>query len=112
MWSRTILLVMVSVLVFTTCKTKRKMTIPSHDTPTQITAANAASIKTFEMTNLDFHTFSGRAKTKIEMGKNVHDVTLNVRIERNKAIWLSVTAILGVEVARVLITPDSVKILN
>lgn len=112
MWSRTILLVMVSVLIFTSCKTKRKMTMPSHDTPTEISAANAASIKTFEMNNLDFHTFSGRAKTKIEMGKNVHDVTLNVRIERNKAIWLSVTAILGVEVARVLITPDSVKILN
>src|SRR5690606_9829395 len=57
-------------------------------------------------------TFSGRAKTKIEMGKNIQDVTLNVRIERDKAIWLSVTAILGVEVARILITPDSVKILN
>src|SRR5690606_35124886 len=90
MWSRTILLVMVSVLGFTSCKTKRKMTMPSHDTPMEISAANAASIKTFEMNNLDFHTCSGRANTKIEMGKNVHDVPLNVRIERNKAIWLSV----------------------
>lgn len=112
MWSRVILLVMVGALVFTSCKTKRKIAMPSPDTPTEISAASAASIKTFELNNLDFHTFSGRAKAKIEMGKNIHDVTLNVRIERNKAIWLSVTAILGVEVARVLITPDSVKILN
>lgn len=86
--------------------------MPSHDTPTEISAANEASIKTFELNNLDFYTFSGRAKTKIELDKKIHDVTLNVRIERDEAIWLSVSAILGIEVARVLITPDSVKILN
>jgi len=112
MWSRPFLLVMVGMLVFTSCKTKRKIAMPSHDVPSEVSAANAASIKTFELNNLDFHTFSGRAKTKIELDKKVHDVTLHVRIERNKAIWLSVSAILGVEVARVLITPDSVKILN
>lgn len=112
MWSRALLFVMVGVLVFASCKTKRKIAVPSHDTPTEISAANTASIKTFELNNLDFYTFSGRAKTKIELDKKTHDVTLNVRIERDKAIWLSVSAILGVEVARVLITPDSVKILN
>lgn len=112
MWSKVLLFVLVSVLVFTSCKTKRKIAMPSHDTPTEISAANEASIKTFELNNLDFYTFSGRAKTKIELDKKVHDVTLNVRIERDKAIWLSVSAILGVEVARVMITPDTVKILN
>ncbi len=112
MWSRIILLVIVGTLVFTSCKTKRKIAMPSHDTPAEISAANAASIKTFEMNNLDFYTFSGRAKTKIEMGKNTQDIMLNVRIERDKAIWMSVTATLGIEVARIFITPDSVKILN
>jgi len=112
MWSRVVLLVVVSVVAFTSCKTKRKVAMPTHDTPAETGHTLATNIKTFEMSNLDFYTFSGRAKTKIEMGKNIQDVTLNVRIERDKAIWLSVTAILGVEVARVLITPDSVKILN
>lgn len=112
MWSRLILFVMLGVLMFASCKTKRKIAMLSTDVPTETNAANAASIKTFEMNNLDFYTFSGRAKTKIEMDGNIQDVTLNVRIERDKAIWLSVTAILGVEVARVMITPDSVKILN
>lgn len=104
--------VVVGALIFTSCKTKRKVALPSHDTPSEVSEASAASIKTFELNNLDFHTFSGRAKTKIELDKKVHDVTLNIRIERNKAIWMSVSALLGVEVARVLITPDSVKILN
>lgn len=112
MWNRVLFFVAVGMLVFASCKTKRKIAMPSHDTPTEVRAANEASIKTFELNNLDFYTFSGRAKTKIELDEKVHDVTLNARIERDEAIWLSVSAILGVEVARVLITPDSIKILN
>lgn len=103
---------MMVALVFTSCKTKRKIVMPTSDIPSEISAETVESIKTFELNNLDFHTFSGRAKTKVELDKKTHDVTLNIRIERNKAIWLSVSALLGIEVARVLITPDSVKILN
>ncbi len=59
-----------------------------------------------------FTTFSGRAKSKISINKDTYDVTANVRIERDKAIWISVTALMGVEAGRVLITPDSVKVMN
>lgn len=111
MWSKALLFVSIGVFVFTSCKTKR-ISMPSNDTSGEISVADAANIKTFELNNLDFYTFSGRAKTKVELDKKVHDVTLNVRIERDEAIWLSVSAILGIEVARVLITPDSIKILN
>ncbi|HLS95769.1 uncharacterized protein DUF4292 [Sphingobacterium allocomposti] len=111
MWSRVYFLIVMTFL-FAACKTKQRVTLPSHGTPKAVDNANVAAIKTFELNNLDFHTFSGRAKTKIEMNKQVHDVTLHMRVQRDKAIWMSVTAILGVEVARVLITPDSVKIIN
>ncbi|QBQ42292.1 DUF4292 domain-containing protein [Sphingobacterium psychroaquaticum] len=111
MWSRWIIMVLV-VATVSACKTKKKIVLPSDATPTDVTAAHVSSIKSFEMSNLDFHSFTGRAKTKIEMGKSVQDVTLNVRIQRDKAIWISVTALLGVEAARVLITPDSIKVLN
>lgn len=112
MWSRGAIAVLMFSLVLVGCKTKKKVSLPKSDIPTEVSTANAASIKSFEMSNLDFRTFSGRAKTKVEMNEQVFDVTLNVRIERDKAIWLSVTATLGIEAARVLITPDSVKILN
>jgi hypothetical protein len=39
-------------------------------------------------------------------------VTLNIRIEGGKKIWVSVTAIAGIEVARALITPDSLLVIN
>ncbi|WP_437922344.1 DUF4292 domain-containing protein [Sphingobacterium sp. LRF_L2] len=111
MWNKFIVLSLV-VCVFVSCKTRQRVNLPSTEKPNELSTAHSAVIKTFELNNLDFHTFSGRAKTKIEMNKQTQDVTVNVRVQRDKAIWFSVTAILGVEVARVLITPDSVKILN
>jgi len=37
---------------------------------------------------------------------------MNFRIRNNEVIWVSVMAIAGLEIARALIAPDSVKILN
>ncbi len=110
MWNK--LIYLLGIIIFCiSCKTK-KVSIPKTDLPSETVSVYKESIKSFELNNLDFHTFSGRAKTKIQLNQETHDVTLNVRVQRDQAIWISVTAILGVEVARVLITPDSVKILN
>ncbi|MDN5287325.1 MAG: hypothetical protein JWR38_3599 [Mucilaginibacter sp.] len=61
---------------------------------------------------VNFNTFAGKAKTKLDINGNSNDVTLNIRIERDKRIWVSITAILGVEAARALITPDSILVIN
>lgn len=111
MWSRVCCIVLLFT-VFASCKTKKKINLPTTDLPTAVEAGNAASIKSFELSNLDFLTFSGRGKATIELDKKTHDANIHVRIEKDKAIWISVTAMLGVEVARILIAPDRVKILN
>src|ERR1700761_5270132 len=59
-----------------------------------------------------FNTFSGKANTKLNVDGSSNDVTLNIRINRDKEIWVSVSALLGLEVARAVITPDSIKIIN
>jgi len=69
-------------------------------------------LRQMDANRLYFNTFSGRAKSKIAINRDSYDVTANVRIERDKAIWISVTALMGIEAARVLITPDSVKVIN
>lgn len=62
---------------------------------------------------LHYTTFNGRAKSNLTINeKDRYDVTANVRIVHDEAIWISVTALMGVEVARVLITPDSIKVIN
>jgi len=59
-----------------------------------------------------FTTFSGKARTKLALSGGSNDVTFNIRIKRDQKIWVSITAIAGIEVARALITPDSIKVLN
>ncbi|MGZ3757523.1 MAG: DUF4292 domain-containing protein [Mucilaginibacter sp.] len=61
---------------------------------------------------LVFNTFAAKASTKLNIDGGTNDVTLNMRIDHGKKIWVSITAVLGIEVARALITPDSILIIN
>lgn len=107
MWNKWVIGFLCLTLVFA-CGTKKKIAkVDGSGAETKAVPNN-----NYSLNNLDFHTFSGKAKTKVAFGDSNQDVTLNIRIQRDKAIWISVTALLGIEVARVLITPDSVKILN
>src|SRR5471030_172022 len=60
----------------------------------------------------NFTTFSGKARTKLAFSGSSNEATLNIRIKRDRKIWISVTAIAGIEVARALITPDSILLIN
>ena len=57
-------------------------------------------------------TFTGKAKAKLAVNGDENDCTLNIRINRDQKIWISITAIAGLEVARALITPDSIQVVN
>ena len=36
----------------------------------------------------------------------------NIRMQKDSVIWISATALLGIEAVRLLITPDSFKMIN
>ncbi|MBS1615350.1 MAG: DUF4292 domain-containing protein [Bacteroidetes bacterium] len=59
-----------------------------------------------------WHSFSGRADAHFEGAGQSHDFNASIRMERGKSIWVSATAVLNFEVARLLITPDSVWLIN
>jgi len=59
---------------------------------------------------LQYNTFSAKAKMQYDDGDRSNDLTANIRIRKDSAIWISVSALGGVvQVARALITPDSFK---
>ena len=62
---------------------------------------------------IDFQTFL--AKVNIDYsgsdGKK-YDVNANIRMLKDSAIWISANAMLGIEAMRVLVTKDSVKLLD
>lgn len=105
--SKITVLLLLTLLVASSCGSRKRVAKPTENLSTVDN-----SIRSFEMSNLSFHTLSGRAKAKISLGNKNHDVTANIRIDYDKKIWISVTALLGIEVARILITPDSIKIIN
>ncbi len=59
-----------------------------------------------------WQTFSSRADAHFDGAGQSHDFNANIRMERGKKIWISATALLNFEVARLLITPDSVWLIN
>jgi hypothetical protein len=62
---------------------------------------------------IDCQTFSAKMKVHYE-GSDGKDYEFNafIRLQKDKMIWISINALLGIEAFRALITPDSVKVLN
>lgn len=60
-----------------------------------------------------YTTFSGKAKAQYDGAGESHELTVTFRLEKDKRLWVSVTALGGyIEVARALLTPDSAIIID
>jgi hypothetical protein len=60
-----------------------------------------------------FSTFSGKARVHYEGGGDEQDFTAHIRMQRDSLTWISVTALGSVvQVARMIITPDSVRLID
>ena len=96
------------------CKAKKAViTTPvSSNITVKPVDTKALKLEVIRAGQTNFNTFSGKARTKLDIDGNSNDVTLNIRIKRDQKIWVSVTAIAGIEVARALITPDSILVIN
>lgn len=113
-----LLVVAVLLLVFG-CKAKKHLvsvnqpvTVAADSSSAKTDNGKADKIRLIQAQQINFNTFSGKARTHLEIDGKGYDVTLNIRIQKNKQIWVSITAIAGIEVARAVITPDSIKIIN
>lgn len=62
---------------------------------------------------IDCNTFSAKMKVHYE-GSDGKDYEFNafLRLQKDKMIWVSINALLGIEAFRAVITPDSVKVLS
>lgn len=93
------------------CKAK-KQTVVASKPVTTAPDKSLSKLDAIRASQLNYNTFSGKAKTMLDINGSSNNVTLNIRIQRGKKIWVSVTAIAGIEVARALITPDSLQVIN
>lgn len=62
---------------------------------------------------INYRTFSAKVDVEYQDGDGKkYDVNAHIRMYKDSVIWVSVTAILGIEGLRAYVTKDSVKLLN
>ncbi len=61
---------------------------------------------------INFTTFNAKVRVAYNDKDGGDEATAFIRIKKDTAIWLSLRGPLGIEGVRVLITPDSVKVMN
>ncbi len=96
-------------LIFGACRTKKALTKVEIN---PVDKDNEERIATIKQAQTDFTTLAIKAKALLNMDGADNDVTINFRMAKDQKMWISVTAIAGLEVARMMITPDSVFIIN
>src|SRR5438128_1096253 len=113
------------LLILASCKTTRQQinkAIAPKDTAAAINNQSVAdslkivtgTMQEFRAHHINFNTFSAKIKVEIEGSKGKQpDITAVVRVIKDSAIWISLSAtFLNIEVYRILITKDSVILLN
>lgn len=100
-------------MAFFGCKTSHKATdtkVKAENRPTDKTAPDLQQL----ITNQSFKatTVSAKASVKTEIGDNTNTFNINLRLQTDSVIWISISPLLGIEVARVMITRDSVKFMD
>lgn len=94
------------------CKSRQK----AATTPTPIVPMENESVQEL-MNRLDSSAFkaewvSGKASVKTNQDGNETSFNITLRAKKDSIIWISISPLLGIEVARVMITPDSVMMLD
>ena len=122
---RTTLFLLICISILASCKSTRKIqtAIAKKDTIAAVTPVGMTHEDSMEFIRetvdrmnagrIDFKTFS--AKVNVDFTGNdgkKNDLNANLRMYKDSAIWISITAIFGIEGLRAFITKDSVKILN
>jgi len=113
----------VFVILISSCRSTRKISTAmskKDSTTIMINPAENDSAKRVETalikikgSYIDFNTFSAQMKIDYSDSRDKkYDVNAFVRMKKDSIIWISINAILGIEAFRVMITPDTVSVLD
>ena len=118
-----IILLILAILVMASCRSTKKIQTAITKKDTAVTVVTDNKIDTTQLiknallklngNKVDFKTFSAKVDVDYRGGDDKHyDVNANLRMYRDSLIWVSVNAVFGIEAMRMLITKDSVYLLD
>ncbi|MFN3444260.1 MAG: DUF4292 domain-containing protein [Bacteroidia bacterium] len=102
------------IVATNSCKSKKVVSTKPVETklPQQGPTPTEVVLNTVDANTNNFSFYQSRAKVNYKDDKQKVELDVNLIMEKDQYIWMSVTAVLGIEVARIMITQDSVKILD
>ena len=111
--------VIISLIVFTflgSCKSKKNLSNFGNNSPVitgKATNEDAENtLKLIKQNRNDYTYIKADAAAAYNDGKNAYDLDVEIVCEKDKYIWMKVTALFGIEAARVMITPDKIELLD
>ena len=108
---------LIVLLAFTcSCRAKKTITNSPVNAPTGIVESGISSpdslSRAMQMADSPIQWFGAKVSVNSDINNQTNSFSANLRIKKDSAIWISISPALGIEVARALITPDSLKFIN
>jgi hypothetical protein len=91
------------------CGTTRRVTVAP---PAKIILDSSKFLSIYKQTLFDCQWMNAKAHIKVDQDDNPIDFSTTIRIKKDSAIWMSITPALGIEVMRVLMTNDSIYVID
>ena len=97
-------------LMITACHSKRKVSQAIRDLP--VRSADKLMERLVPNTVLNIHYYSAKGNVDLKDSANDRSVKAHIRCVTDSAAWISVVPLLGIEVARAMLTTDSLKVMD
>ena len=110
--SKVPLMLFIGFCLLVSCKTHSSLSKTPAPPPTAAPSLSAVVMDSVKTHEVRFEWFSGKAKIEVTRGSDKTEFTVSFRIRNDSAIWVSISPGLGLEVARVLITADSLRVMD
>ena len=98
------------------CRAKKPITHSPVDSSTDIVKTGISSpdslSRAMQIADAPVHWFGAKVSVNSDINNQTNAFSANLRIKKDSAIWISISPALGIEVARALITADSLKFIN
>ncbi len=108
---------LISLLVLaSSCRSKKTIANTPINAPTSIIGTGISSSdslsRAMQIADAPIQWFGAKVSVDSDINNQTNSFSANLRIKKDSAIWISISPALGIEVARALITPDSLKFIN
>jgi hypothetical protein len=111
-----VIISLIAIAFLGSCKSKKNLSNTGNNTAVITGKASIEetenTLRLIKQNRNDYDYVKVDAVAAYNDGKNAYDLDVELVCEKDKYIWMKVTAIFGIEAARLLLTPDKIQLLD